>query len=364
MHIIAITKENSMDLRNCLPLDGNQLRRIEWLEQEYRKFYTDPENATPRIIVNIPVERPKVIDRMKDPELMLKSQLDSLRPHLEMEDDRIPTIRVNLGTAQVASAFGAEIHYFEDSLPAAKTHPLHDIRDAASLEIPERTAGLYEQVEAYTAFFLENKPPQVPIQHPDIQSAFNSAHLIRGDDIFIDLIDHPEDVSILLDKVTDFMLQQISWLRNMITDDPEWFYDWGVLWKGKARISNCSSQMIGPGMYGEFVLPRDIRLMESIGGGRMHYCGDNTEVIKAFFANEHIHSLDYDSRHDLWELAALAPKDFALFQRIPQDSPTEQRLLNGDWPEKRNIILVVNAEDIDKGRNLLQSYRNACPFAT
>ena len=34
----------------------------------------------------------------------------------------------------------------------------------------------------------------------------------------------------------------------MISDDPDWFFDWGALWKGAARISNCSMHMISPAL--------------------------------------------------------------------------------------------------------------------
>ena len=66
--------------------------------------------------------------------------------------------------------------------------------------------GWYGKLAEWTAIWKEHLPEGVHIQHPDIQSAFNSAHLIRGNDILTDFFDHPAELDLLLDKVTDFML--------------------------------------------------------------------------------------------------------------------------------------------------------------
>ena len=352
-----------MSLRDYLVLSDEQQVRIKQLESDYKKLYTDPENSSPKIIVNVPVDQPSVGEQIAAPEAMLRAEIDKIRPHLELQDDALPMVRVSLGTAQVASAFGSEIFYQDDSLPAAKSHPLTELKMVNELAIPDKYAGQYEKLRQYTEYFLENKPELIPIQPPDIQSPFNSAHLVRGDDIFMDMYDDPESVGKLLDIVTDFMLQQLAWIKPMISDDKEWFYDWAGLWKGGARVSNCSSQMIGPDMYIDHVLPRDVRLMEAIGGGRMHYCGDNTDVIKTFFKNKYMHALDYEGeRHDLWELCDIAPADFALFQSLVPGTETWKRLFAGDWPNKKNLVLVLKVANLEEGKKLLSDLRKSCPF--
>ena len=158
-----------------------------------------------------------------------------------------------------------------------------------------------------------NSTRSVHIQHPDIQSAFNSAHLIRGNDLLTDFYDQPEVVDMLLDKVTDYMIAITGHLKAMISDNREWFFDWGMLWKGAARISNCSMQMISPELYFRHVMPRDIRFFESIGGGRMHYCGITDDVIDEFFKVASITGLDVDfAYHDFYSLCERAPKRVVL----------------------------------------------------
>jgi hypothetical protein len=345
-------------MKEYLEITPEQQVRLKRVEEKYKQLYNDPDHCDPLFIIHTPVDLPPMEERLADPAVMLKGEFDSIRPHLEIEDDYLPTVRVQFGTPQVASAFGCEIYYPEDSLPAAKNHPLTDLKDAHNLSKPSLTAGIYEKVKAFTEYFKENIPEGVAIQHPDIQSPFNTAHLVRGDSMFTDFYDDPDGVEALLDRITDYMIDLVPYLKSMVSEDKEWFHDWGGLWKGQARISNCSMQMISPEFYCKHVLPRDLRLMKAIGGGRMHYCGRTGEVIKAFFKNPDIHALDYDSRwHDLWEVCEAAPDRVVIYTEANLETEAGRRLLSGDWPKKRNLLITVKAGSIEQGKSALSDLR-------
>jgi hypothetical protein len=330
----------------------------------YRMLHEQPGRCRPMIIVNAPVPLPSWEERLADPLVMLRSELDQLRPHLEIGDDRVPTVRVQFGTAQIAAAFGCRVVISENNLPAAGSRVLTNAADVHQLALPALDAGWYGKLAEWTALWKAHMPDGVHIQHPDIQSAFNSAHLIRGNDIFTDIVDAPADLDALLDKVTDFMLAITRHTRAMISDDPDWFFDWGAMWKGAARISNCSMQMISPAMYREHVLPRDIRFFESIGGGRMHYCGITGAVIGEFFTVPTITGLDVDfDHHDFFALCERTPRSVVLLNTIPlkRESPVLQRLMRGDWPQKRNIIIFAEAPSVSDARTLLHKLRQSIP---
>jgi Uroporphyrinogen-III decarboxylase len=355
-----------MNLKNYLKIDGYQLSRFEDMYRRYKLMYLDPENCSPMFIINTPAENlPTWEEIIADPAVMLKYKLEVLKPHLEIEDDFVPAVRVEFGTAQIAAAFGCEMFIPPNNLPCAGNHVLKNAQDVYKMSKPDLNAGWYGKVKDYTEFFLENLHEGLHIQHPDIQSTFNSAHLIRGNDIFTDFYDDPEALDYLLDLVTDYMIDLVPYLKNMIRYDDEWFFDWGAMWKGTARISNCSMHMISPKFYTEHILPRDVKLMNAIGGGRVHYCGTSGEVINEFIKNPSITGLDYDgNHHNLWTLSDLVPKNFTLLQW--SDPPEGQnytidRLLKGDWPRKRNIILQVNASSIAEGKELLRKLRQSIP---
>jgi hypothetical protein len=349
---------------NPLPdfkIDDAQLRRFETLAQRYRLLYHDPEHCSPMFIVNVPPQDPiPWEDRLADPLVMLRACLEELAPHLALEDDHVPTVRVEFGTGQVAAAFGCELVVPPNSLPASKGPIMATAQDVYRMHKPALTAGWYAKLADWTALWQRVLPPGIQLQHPDIQSAFNTAHLVRGNAILTDFYDDPTALDALLDLVTDTMIDLTRHLKAMISTDTEWFFDWGGLWKGSARISNCSMHMISPRFYREHVAARDARFFNAIGGGRMHYCGTYGEVIRDFFKAPCITGLDFDAKyHDLFELCEIAPRNVVLLTDVSEQSELGQRLLSGDWPAKRNLIITTSASTPAAARDLLARFRRS-----
>lgn len=344
-------------------LDDNQLKRIEELSRRYKMMYEEPQHCSPMFIINGPSKNlPPWEERLEDPIKMLQAQLEQLRFHIQAEDDRIPTLRVELGTGQVAAAFGCEIAVPTNSMPAVKSHVIKNIKDVYELKKPSLDAGMYGKLKEFTRVFLENMPYGVQIQPPDLQSPFNCAHLIRGNDILLDFYDDPEALGYLLDLITDYMIDLVPYLKNMIHSSNEWFLDYGALWKGGARISNCTMHLISPAMYAEFVLPRDRRLFAEIGGGRIHYCGSYKEVIDEFVKIPSLTGLDFNSglpASELWNLAERVPEKVTIMKDIAKDSPEMKRLMSGDWPRKRNIIILTEAASVDEAKDMLYKLRRS-----
>jgi hypothetical protein len=351
-----------MTLQHDLCVTDRDLRRFDDLYRRYKQLHDDPANCAPMFIINTPLDEPTWEERLADPMVMLRAELNALRPHLEIEDDRVPTARVEFGTGQVAAAFGCELTVPENNLPAVKTRAIACAQDVYQLRKPSLQAGWYGRLAEWTERWLPLLPPGVQLQHPDIQSAFNTAHLVRGNDILTDFYDDPAAVDALLDLVTDYMIELTLHLKRMISADNAWFFDWGGLWKGCARISNCSMHMISPRFYREHVMPRDVRFFEAIGGGRMHYCGSYGEVIRSFFTVPAITGLDYDTRyHDLFDLCDIAPERVVLLQDVAEHSALGQRLLAGDWPRKRNLIITSSAPSVPAAKDLLRRFRQSVP---
>jgi uroporphyrinogen-III decarboxylase len=350
-------------MKDYLTIDDRQIARFMQLYARYRRLYTHPDQCEPMFIINSPLAAmPSMAERLADPLAMLKSELEAIRPHLAIEDDRLPTVRVSFGTAQVAAAFGCEFFFPPDSLPCAANHVLQRAEDVENLKLPSLDAGWYGKLWQWTDIWLANLPAGVHIQHPDIQSPFNSAHLVRGNDILMDFYDNPAAVDKLLDLVTDYMIAVTRKAKSQISSDKEWFFDWGFLWKGFARISNCSMHLISPDFYRKHVLPRDRRFLQAVGGGRVHYCGTQAQVIDEYFKLPGVSGLDLDWQlHDLFDIAHRAPAQMVLLVALNANDhkATLERLLAGDWPVKRNLIVQVGAASVDEARRLLQTLRTS-----
>ncbi|MFO7637082.1 MAG: uroporphyrinogen decarboxylase family protein [Clostridia bacterium] len=348
-----------MNIKASYSMPDSFQRRFATLYEKYKGMALRPEEAKPAFIINTPVDLPPWEERLANPFVMLKSQLDGLKNHMELEDDCVPGVRVDFGTAIIASAFGCELFIPPNNLPCAKTHVLTDMKNVRALEKPGPNAGWSGKLRQFTEYFLQNLPVGYHIQLPDIQSPFNNAHLIRGNDIFLDFHDHPDELGFLLDFITDYMIEYTREQRSYITDDAEWFFDWKSLWKGGARISNCTTHLISPETYREFVLERDIRFLQAVGGGRIHYCGSYPKVIESFVGIPAVTGFDYDSQyHSLWDICEMAPGNVVVSAWTGQDSPMVKKLLSGDWPQKRNFILMVDAPDMASGEKILGLLRD------
>ena len=319
------------------------------LEEAYKELYRNPDGCRPLVQISFPTPcRYSRTEQFHDKRKMLEQQLLDVQAHERVGDDYLPALRVNFGTAQIAASFGCEIKDMGDSLPACGSHVLTSMEDAAALKMPTMQDGLNERLLEYEQYFMENKPDWIPVQHPDVQSSFNSAHLIRGNDILYDFYDYPDETRILLSKVTDFMLFWIKEAKAPISDDTEWFYDMGGLWKGGARISDCSLQFLSPGLYRDFVKAEDERFLTGIGGGRVHYCGSHSDYLPDLFGLSGLTSLEIDSNyHDLYEVCEMAPKQtvvmFCDWSNQKENGPWLSKLERMGPPFKKNLVIQAKA---------------------
>ncbi len=352
-------------MSTTLDMDPRGRARLSDMSSRYRRLVEEPGGCLPMIIISTPVtDLPTWEERLADPMVMLEAEIAELRPHLAIEDDRLPSVRIEYGTAQVAAAFGCEMFVPENNLPCAGSHALTRAADAFTLSVPSTDAGWYAKAWDWMARWKRIIPEWLRFDLPDIQSAFNSAHLIRGNDILTDFYDAPEAVECLLDRVTDFMLMVVARAQSVGGGETGWFSDWGGFWKGSARISNCSMHMISPDFYRRFVLPRDARFLRAVGGGRVHYCGSRPEVIAEYYRLPLLTGLDFDwSIHDI-RLVDEAPSHVVLTSTLPleQGSPVLERLLDGRWPRKRNIIVNASAPSVREGKDLLRRLRKAAGY--
>lgn len=352
-----------MDYKNYLKIDDNQYRHIESNIAEYKRFHTN-ENVMPKITVSVPngntYTTPELIS---SPEIMLKNGLDTIQKHIDVGDDFIPQIRVEFGTGQVSHAFGCGMYIPEESPVCAHGTVLDDITDIDTLQIPSLDAGWFKKYYEFTKFYMDNKPDIVGIQLPDLQSPFNNAHLIRGNDILYDFYDDPQRVDLLLQKVTQYQVELTNHYRKLTNMEDGYFYDWGALWKGSARLSNCSLHMISTQFYNDFIKKHDMKYLNDIGGGRIHYCGEHDDgLMESFFGIPNMYGIDYDGNyHNLWDLSQFAPNRVSILEYGGVGHI--DRLLSGDWGayNKKNIIVTASARTVEEGRELYkrlkESYR-------
>ena len=342
-------------MKDRITVSDSQLARIENLK---RGFLGDEKS--PKVIVNIPpCSQPATGDLISSAGFMLKSLLENARNRLEVADDYIPQIRVEFGTGQVANAFGCEM-YIPNNSPVCSKGPLRcSLAEMAGMETPSLSAGWFKKAYEFTEYFLDNKPDWVGMQLLDFQSPFNNAHLIRGNDIMVDFYDDPETLDWFLEKLTSYQVDLVKHYRNLLGIEDGYIYDWGIVWKGNARMSNCSLHMISIEFYHEFIKKHIARFISEVNSARIHYCGTHDGgIVASFCGMPGMTGLDLDGKyHDPWELSYVMPEDVPLLI-----SPTKKqidRILSGDIPKKRNLILFAYASCLEEAKVLYRELKSA-----
>lgn len=338
---------------------------FEKMIQKYKDLYENPTNCEPLVQVLYPVSRPYTIkEALASPEKMLANQMAVIEARLKVGDDFLPALRADFGTAQIAHMFGCPIHVFEDSEPCCGAHILDDIADADTISVPAMDSGWNTQVDWFQEYFMEHKPEWLPIQHPDVQGPFNTGHLIRGNDIIFDFYDDPENVEKLLMKVSDFMVDWIKYTTRKTNPKEGWFYDRGGIWRGNARLCNCSLQIVSPGIYREHIMASDASFLKSIGMGRIHYCGSYPEVLDDLFRLSDMTNLEIDAQYyDAIAVCEKAPEKtsvmFCDWSNEPGNRDWYDKILNGEIPKKKNIVFQAKANDLEDAKYVYDRLKNS-----
>jgi uroporphyrinogen-III decarboxylase len=171
------------------------------------------------------------------------------------------------GCTVVAGIFGMPVVYSENVWPTTTSKYL-SATEIEELEAPylDENAffrGLMAQVDLIAE--LQGRV----VGFINWQGILNNAQRLRGQDIFLDLIDKPELCRHLFDCICRTMIDGMERLQARQRST-------GVDYQF-ATISNCCVNMISPEQYAEFVLPYDKRIGESFDVIGIHNCAWNAD---------------------------------------------------------------------------------------
>ncbi|MCX6625630.1 MAG: hypothetical protein NTY38_32125, partial [Acidobacteria bacterium] len=105
---------------------------------------------------------------------------------------------------------------------------------------------------------------------------FNTGAELRGNDLFMDLVEDPELTNHLFDVVAATTIAVARYVRSR-TGTTSVAVNRSIASVDRALhlVSNCSVSMMSPGLYQQRVLPFDLRLAESLAPVGIHHCGFN-----------------------------------------------------------------------------------------
>lgn len=261
------------------------LKRLWALENDNRPGfmigYVGPrvKNGKPVPSALFSTEGPDTVrDRLLDPQKYLRAQLDEIDAQFTQQGDFVATLCPTLGLVGIPSAFGCEVIWWENDLPAVRPAIGDDPDEVYGLGMPTVVDGELARMLDYTAYFIEQTTGRYPIRMSDIQGPLDSAALIMGHNNFLmAMYTHPKAVHHLLQRITNLTIAFVQAQRDLAVCYgcefvPSMFQPWMPDGLG-ISVSNDECVMISAEMHDEFNVPYLNQLSEAFGGIYLHSCG-------------------------------------------------------------------------------------------
>jgi hypothetical protein len=246
-----------------------------------------------------------------DPQTMIDFQERTYYEQvIEIEDDFVPYLMPWFGTAVTASALGCQVDFPPKLDPTVnpRHYPVKSPDDVKRLQVanPERD-GLMPRVLEFLRSMRANS--FLPMGITDFQGPLTTANQLMGYDKLIYLMqDYPAVMHELMDKVTETLIRWVKKQKEVIGEPlTDCFSDQQVYVGGHAGVwfSDDDAVLMSPATYKEFVVPYNSRILETFGGGCLHYCGNATHQAENFLATKGLRAINTYTLYDLQGFRAL-----------------------------------------------------------
>lgn len=195
-----------------------------------------------------------------DPAAQMHVQLEG--PRILHEKYGLPlrrSVAPDFTTYLTGSVFGLRFEVFEDQIPAPVGHPITSIQEAAKLEVPEpiAEAGYYPQALEFFRWMREHAPEDVTVGFSGgSQAPLTTAVVLRGEALFVDIVDAPELVHRFMETLTESAIRQRV-LAAELTGSP--------LRLESIGFTDDYGGLLGPEHYVEFDVQYMLRIAEHFG---------------------------------------------------------------------------------------------------
>jgi hypothetical protein len=201
----------------------------------------------------------------------------------------------------------------------------------------------------------------VRITLPDLQGPLDSVEMVRGGELFVEMVDSPEDVKTALEGAATIQAGCRNLFSPYTTDNKDGYsYQHGFMIKGNILVRNDTAVMISPDLYESIVSPADELVLKQCSGGGIHSCGKFDQLIPSFFQLDSISSIDFGESY-MNDVDAIYKE--AVKKRVPlvRVQPTAEELTSGSIHKRfpTGVSLLYHAESPAEAKGLLDQYRRA-----
>jgi len=239
---------------------------------------------------------------LADMDMMALQQYGACSQQLAEGTGMLMNVRCNYGTSIIPLLFGVELFVMDEeanTLPTSR--PLHDvdaIRRLVDAGVPEIRRKYMAQVLEMGAYYAEiaARYPKigqyVQIYHPDLQGPMDIVEVVWGSSVFYSLYDRPELVKRFLEVVTETYIACMRAWTEVVPFRDGGNAHWGLYHKGNIMLRDDSAMNLSLEMFDEFVRPYDQRLLDTFGGGAIHFCGKGDHYAPALAQMHNLYAIN------------------------------------------------------------------------
>ena len=186
-------------------------------------------------------------------------------------------------------------------------------------------------MQDYTRAFVARDVRSVLLSLPTIASVLNIGISIYGEQLLVAMHDQPDAARRDLGVINDLLCEMHRWYRANVP--PEQLQcicaDGRCQPIGFGQICGCSTQLVSPEMYAQFIAPLDEQVLSVYPrGGMMHLCGAHTQHIPVWREMKALRCLQLNDRaaEDL-KTYYRELRDDQVFYVNPTETMTPERIL-------------------------------------
>ena len=237
--------------------------------------------------------------RFHSPQLMWETEYKRAQAVIGWPTDGIPTVRSNLGVIVVPAMAGQSFHTPEDSMPWPG-EPMNPDQIRAMLHKDLTESEVFRFAESFYKIHKESGEQQIAAYIPDNQGVFDIAHLLYGDEIFLDILNDEEGnwVSELMEISLDLYIRTTKLFKEVLNEKFETMIhghgtEQGIFFpQAGTRISEDTAILLSPEIIEQSIIPYIIRSVQPFGGGFLHYCGYHPFLFDQLTALPEIKAID------------------------------------------------------------------------
>lgn len=288
-----------------------------------------------------------------DSDKMLQNELRAALSVIISGSAAVPSVRANMGCGIVPALFGIKPELFVDKMPWIQSHlPKEAICEMTEEDIkitPEFRCAL-DHMEYFTSVLRGCGVRVYPV---DIQGAFDTAHLVYGDDIYYQLYDDPEFVHHLLKLSVKAIKIAYDECKKRIDNSDKMIAHYNSIvmpeQNGAIKLSEDTSTLLSKPLICEFVIPYIREIFDYTGGGYIHYCGYNEHLYEAVINESGVRALNFGNpeKHNMESvLGDLSERGIFYYGAIPK-KPDEnnfdyfRRLQKASYNNGKYYLMLV-----------------------